>query len=374
MKVFLIGLGRAGCRVAHQFFASKEVNVDGALIDTDKADLSYLKYKYRILSGEGIIGGEGTGYDIGLGMEVMEADKYGIVDKITQLKGDVDCFFVVSALGGGTGGAVGPLIEELSKNVIEPIYYVGLLPSREDLPLATTNASKGLREAVKHCNAFFPIDLDRLKTTTRLKGNYEAVDKNIFRYLHPLFHIGDFRGKGDIGENTVDFSDLNKTLKGLTVIGLYRQNLSDELNSNKPDAVISLTQKAVEATTLSISLEDVQKALVAVLGDRKHIDFLGSIPARLWVEKNIGSKEVRGGDMPLNREGAVEVLVLLSDIKKSSEIASLYQKSSAPSVKAGTSKEILDVAEKIDNLKNKLAEVENGLDNEYKRLKDLAEE
>ncbi|MFQ5800360.1 MAG: hypothetical protein ACE5HH_01405 [Candidatus Hydrothermarchaeales archaeon] len=369
MRVFLIGLGRAGCRIAHLFFSSKKENISGVLIDTDTADLSYLKHRYRILAGEGILSGEGTQKDVNLGMEVLQAERYSIIEKITRVREDVDCFFVVSALGGGTGGATGILLEELKKNFIEPVYYIGLLPSQEDLPSIAINASKGLKEVVRHCDAFFPIDMDRLKGAARIKGNYRAVNHKVFRYFQPIFQIGEFKGRGDIGENAVDFSDFTKTLRGLSVAGLKEQNLKKEPNTDKPEAVISLTQRAIKATTLPVGLMDVKKALVVVLGDRRYIDFLGSIPARLWVEKNIGGKEVRGGDMPLSRKGEVEVLVILSDIKRSDEIAGLYQKAEVLASSQVTVEDLSAIVERLGAMKSRLSEMENELDETYQKLK-----
>jgi cell division GTPase FtsZ len=369
MKVFLIGLGGAGCRIAHQFFRSNKDHIYGVLIDTDLADLSYLKHRYRVPVGEGILGGEGTKKEIDLGFEVLQAERYRLIEKIIGVKHDVDCFFVVSALGGGTGGAAGILIEELKKNFIEPVYYVGLLPSTEDLPTITINAVKGLRDAVRHCDAFFPIDMDRMSKSTRLKGNFHSLNNQIFRYFYRIFQIGEFSGRGDIGENAVDFSDFVKSVKGLSIVGLNAQNLRDEPNADKPEAIISLTKKATLDTTLSVVLKDVQKALVVVLGDRNYIDFLGSIPARLWVEKNIGGGEVRGGDMPLSKKGGVEVLVIFSDIKRSREMAALYEKVEVLGKGQVMVEGLSEIMEKVGRAREKLSELEKELDEIYRKLK-----
>jgi cell division GTPase FtsZ len=368
LKVFLIGIGGAGCRIAHQFFKAQKDNIHGVLIDTDMADLSYLKYRYRIPAGEGILGGEGTLKEVGLGMEVFHADKFRITEIVSRLKEDVDCFFVVSALGGGTGGACGVLLEELKQNFIEPVYYIGLLPSEEDLSIITVNAAKGLKEIVRHCNAFFLVDMDRMSRSTRLKGNFKSLNMQLFRYFEALFQVGEFKGRGDIGENTVDFSDFSKTMKGLSVAGFDVQNLEEEPNADKPEAVISLTKRAVESSTLPVTIEDAQKALVVVLGDRKYIDFMGSIPARLWVEKNIGGKEVRGGDLPLNKSGQAEVLVILSDIKKSDEIAKLYQKGEVLGKSHVAEENLSEITDSIANIKTELSALEKEMGEVHRKL------
>jgi cell division GTPase FtsZ len=371
LKVFLVGLGRAGCRIVHQFFTSDNTNVYGVLIDTDIADLSYLKYRYRIPAGEGLLGGEGTQMDLDLGREVLQAEKYSIIEKITGVKEDVDCFFVFSSLGGGTGGACSILLEELKKNFIEPVYYVGLLPSKEDLPTITLNAAKGLKEILTNCDAFFPVDMDKIKYSTKLKGNFQSLNRQIFRYFEALFQIGEFKGRGDIGENTVDFSDFEKTLKGLSALGLEGHDLEGEPKGDKPEAVIALTQRAKKELTIKVDNSDVKKALVVVLGDRKHIDFLGSIPARLWVEKNIGGKEVRGGDIPLNKKGRVEVLVVFSDIKRSKDISELYEKVDVLGKSQVAIENLSEVVEHIGSMKAKLSGLEKEMEETYQKLKNI---
>ncbi|HDH28005.1 MAG TPA: hypothetical protein ENH13_02615 [Euryarchaeota archaeon] len=373
LKVFLIGLGRAGCRITHQFFEAGLHNVEGVLVDTDLADLGHLKYRYRIPAGEALIDGEGTQRDLSLGMEVIQADRYGIIEKMTRVKGDADCIFLISALGGGTGGAAGILLEEMKKNFIEPLYYVGVLPCEEDLSVVTINAARALKETIRHCDAFFPIDMDHLKQSTRIKGNYRGINRLIYTYFERVFQIGEFSGRGDIGENAVDFSDFAKTLKGLSVVGLKGQDLLLNPEIDKPEAVIDLTKAASKMTTLQVELGDVQSALVTVLGDRDHIDFLGSIPARLWVEKNIGGREVRGGDMPLGRRGNVEVLLIFSGVKRSEEMAGLYKKVELLGKAQQMDETVSEVIDRIGGMRHTLNELEREMDETYQKLKGKVE-
>jgi len=369
LRVFLIGLGGAGCRIAHEFFKSGKNNISGVLIDTDLADLGFLKHKYRISAAEGVLGGESAMKDLEIGVEALQADRYHIIEKITDVKGEVDCFFLISALGGGTGGAAGVILEELKKSFIEPIYYVGLLPSTEDLPTVTVNAVKGLRESIRHCDAFFPVNMDTLKTTTRLKGNLSSLNRQIFRYFNRIFQIGEVKGKGDVGENAVDFQDFVQSLKGLSVVGLKVRNFKEDPNMDKPEAVLALTQQAVKKTTLSVDPAHVNRALVVVLGDKGEMDFLGSIPARLWTERYIHGKAVRGGDIPLSKSGDVEVLVIFSEVKKSEEIAALYQKVSVLGKSTALVGNISEIMENIVSIKGKISELEGDVDATYNKLK-----
>jgi hypothetical protein len=113
----------------------------------------------------------------------------------------------------------------------------------------------------------------------------------------------------------------------------------------------------------------VQRALVVVLGDRDYIDFLGSIPARLWVEKGIGGKEVRGGDMPLSRKAGVEVLVVFSGIKRSEEMATLYKKVEVLGKGQLMDESISEVIDRLGAMRMKLSDLEKEMGDTYQKLK-----
>ena len=98
MRPFIVGVGRAGTRIANLFLLK---GYRGILLDTERSDLVYFPYKYKSLLGEKFVDGNGTGKDLELGRKIMEAETYNIVDRMDQIKdGDMDSIFVFSGMGG----------------------------------------------------------------------------------------------------------------------------------------------------------------------------------------------------------------------------------------------------------------------------------
>jgi cell division GTPase FtsZ len=381
LKTFIIGVGRAGCRIGSLFFRNNNLKraFNGVLIDTEKSDLEYFRYPYIMLLGERYVNGNGTGKNMQIGKEIFEAEKYRIVERIDRIKGDINCFLVISAMGGGTGGAVGTLMEEMKKSYVEPVYYVGILPSEEEHEKIMSNYSENFKHILKHCDAIFPVDNDLLKEGRGLRGAYNEINERVFNYLKGLFEVGKYKSREEIGEEVVDFSEIFNTLTGVSSIGVGGYELKEERFGlfgkreeaiDKPELIISLTKKAVRNVLLPFEIKDPQKALVIVSGPKRYLDFLGSIPARLWVEKTIGG-EVRGGDFPSKEKKNLEVLVALSGIKKSDRIRHLYQLGKIYKNRESYSEKISQVFDRLKNLNLKLGEVDTEFKAAYEALKEV---
>ncbi len=382
MRPFVIGVGRGGCRVANLFLASDKPTA-GILLDTEDSDLKYFDYRYKLLIGEKLTAGNGTGGDLALGREIMESDKYRIVDSIDYVKKDLDCILVVSALGGGTGGAVDVLAEELRKSFSEPIYCIGILPSERDPARALANFSDCFKSVVGRFHAIFPVDNDLLREGRRLRTWYNHMNEKIYWHFSELFQIGNYKTKEDLGGHVVSAGDLTNTLSGVSSLGIGsygieggRSGISTKRveNISKPEMVVSLTEKAVKGTLLPFDISDTKKALVVVSGPKKYLDFMGSIPARLWVEKNIGGVEVRGGDIPASDKNDVEVMVVLSGIKRSNRIKFLYQMGMMMKNRGAYSEKLSRIFEKLKTLDAKIYDVEDDFKVIYEDMKSMVRE
>jgi len=327
MKPLIIGVGRAGCRIASLFLRKgvSRLNYEGVLLDTDKAHLKYYEHRHRLLIGEAIVDGNGTGRDLKLGRRIMAEEALRIIEHIDSVKDTMDCLLVISSLGGGTGGAVDVLIQEMKKNYMEPVYHVGILPSEEDVSRAFTNFSRSFKPVVAESDAVITVDNDTLKDGLRLRGQFNHINETVFWHLNNIFEVGEYIAPEELGSNVLTASDVINTLNGISTIGVGKRKIeAEDEKIDKPEMVVALTEKAVKNTLAPVDFRSSKRALVVVSGPRKYLDFLGSIPSRLWVEKNIAGVEVRGGDLPGNKD-SLEVTVLLSGIRKSERLKYLYK-------------------------------------------------
>ncbi|MBU2559756.1 hypothetical protein KKA03_02580 [archaeon] len=380
MRPFIVGVGRAGTRIANLFLLK---GYKGILLDSERSDLVYFPYKYKILLGEKFVDGNGTGKDLDLGRKIMDAEKYNIVDRMDQVKDtDMDSIFVFSGMGGGTGGAVDILIEELRKSYTEPVYYTGIMPSVEDYDNVLINFSENFKRLGASAHAIFPIDTDLLRGDRRLRGMYNLINKQIFSYFFNLFQIGDYRSREELGKNVLGTTDVINTLAGVSTIGVGSYGLDEDEfrlskhqeNVDKPELVVSLTKKAVEETLLHFDIKGANRAMAVVYGPKRYLDFLGSIPARLWVEKNIGGVEVRGGDIPSPGKKNFEVMVLLSGIKKSERLRYLYQLGKIQKDKGAYSEKISQVFDRLKMLNSKIDAAGDDSKSIYDDLKGIMDE
>lgn len=339
MQPFIVGLGRAGCKIAHSLIEEKERA--GLLIDTSAPDLSYLRYDYRLLIGKSLVNGEGCELDIELGREALSTERYFISEKITELKEDEDCFFLVSSFCGGTGGNADIVLEELKKNFTDSVYYIGILPSKQDNTACLPNFYSSYERITKNCDAYFPVDIDAIKGALRLRGNYNVINSEIKNFFSTLFDA--------------KFAETKATLSSLSSLSFAR-GAGDEKSKDTTSQMLALAQKALEKQTLKVDPRQAEKAMV--IASSKERNFTGSIPARLWVEKNLGIKEVRGDDIVSEKDGT-SALILFSGLKSSERLNEIYRNAELIKKEKKDTKNLgalISAIEKAKKLEEKLAE------------------
>ncbi len=381
MKPFIVGVGRAGCRIGDLFLkeSTGRVSMTGLLVDSEASELAFYPHRERFLLGKNILDGNGTGKDVKIGREAMEADRYAIVEHMDRIKSSMDAIFVVAGLGGGTGGAVDILIEELRKSYVEPVYCIGILPSVEDPERITMNFADQFKAIVSNSHAVFPIDNDGLKRVN-LHGSFNTINREILRHFQNLFEVGEYRSREELGENVIGSSDIINTLNGVSSIGIGSMDVSGggglfgrrQEGVDKPGVVVSLTEEATEKMLFDFHVEAAQKALAVVSGPRKYLDFLGSIPARLWLEKRIEGCEVRGGDMPSPRKRQMEVTLVLSGIRKSERIRHLYHLGKMLRKRGGYSEDLTRIFERMRVLNVSIQQLEKDFKEIFEDVKGLA--
>ncbi|NOZ59544.1 MAG: hypothetical protein GXO66_08245 [Euryarchaeota archaeon] len=381
MRPFIVGVGRAGCKIASVFLreAQGRVPYTGVLLDTDSLTLGALPHRHKLLLGERFLDGNGANFDLELGRQILDEEKYNIVELIDRVKDGFDCLLVISAFGGGTGGGVDVLIEELKRSYMEPVYYLGVLPSEQDVERTLVNFSESFKPIVAKSDAVFPVDNEALSEGLRLQGQLNAINEKIFRYFNNLFEVGEYRVREELGSNVLGATDVINTLSGVSSIGLAWKELrgsglfgGGEEAIDKPELVVHLTRRASEATLVAFDLAAAKRALVVVSGPRRYLDFLGSIPARLWIEKQL-SGEVRGGDLPASEKRSLEVTVLYSGIRRSDRIRYLYQLGRLLARRGEVGERFSRVFEKFKLLRRRIADFEALSDEIYEDMREIAQ-
>lgn len=270
MKALLIGCGQGGSRLAEAIMKiqcatfgtdtagrSVKKQFDAMLINTNTADFRDIDArcipdKNRLVIGGGFIqtSGRGAGGDPRLGAQAARHDIYKIEAGIEEVLRDVnlnpemtaiDAIILVSALGGGSGSGMGPVIAHTIKERFGSHYpIIGLvsLPGKEEGWLNSYNASLSINTWLKENNfdGIITVALGgkSLKPTDTSLEYFARFNKSIAKALYILF------GGGTLGQGTktVDVQDILATIReggGICTLGHMCCHISDGSVDEKSD-------------------------------------------------------------------------------------------------------------------------------------------
>jgi cell division protein FtsZ len=112
-KIKVIGVGGSGSNTISRMANFQMQEVELLAINTDAQALHFSKAQKKILIGQNLTKGLGTGMDANLGRKSAEESKQEILE---NLKGS-DMVFITCGLGGGTGSGASPVVAEISKSL-----------------------------------------------------------------------------------------------------------------------------------------------------------------------------------------------------------------------------------------------------------------
>jgi cell division GTPase FtsZ len=347
MRIFVIGFGQAGGRVADTFVdyarrTGQNFVVRALAINTARSDLLGMKYipmEDRLLIGEALTKGHGIGADNELGATVATDEVYTIQSAIDK-RGthQVDAFLIIAGLGGGTGSGGAPVLaRRLKKLYEEPVYGLGILPAKDEGSLYSLNAARSLMTFVNEVDNLFLFDNDAWKRGGEsIKEAFIDINDEIVRRFGILFGAGE---SNEVGQLVVDAAEVINTLKGggistigyaseeLESKGLFKKFFSKKGTIDDLETVTritSLVRRAVAGRlTIPCDVTTASKALIIAAGPPDELSRKGIEKSKVRVEEMIRGKEVRGGDFPLPKGQHVSAIVLfagVSDIPRIKEL------------------------------------------------------
>ncbi len=349
MRIFVIGYGQAGGRVAESFveYAKKtgqDFVVRALAVNTARSDLMGLKIipmEDRLLVGESLTKGHGIGADNELGAKVATDEIYTIQSAIDK-RGthQIDAFLIIAGLGGGTGSGGAPVLaRRLKKLYEEPVYGLGILPSEDEGSLYSLNAARSLMTFVNEVDNFFLFDNDAWKKGGEsIKEAFEDINEEIVRRFGILFGAGE---ANEVGQMVVDAAEVINTLKGggistigyaaeeIESVGFLKKFFGKKGIVEKLDSVTRITalvRRAVAGRlTIPCDVTTAEKALIIAAGPPKELSRKGIEKSKVRIEEMIRGTEVRGGDYPLVKGDHVATVVLFSGVSDVPRIKELQE-------------------------------------------------
>jgi cell division GTPase FtsZ len=315
MKSVLIGVGQAGGKVVDALSDFDARNGFGAVVgslavNSARSDLQSLPLE-TVLIGGAEVNGHGVGGDNELGTKVMRDDVQevlGAIDGRTTAR--AEAMFVVAGLGGGTGSGGAPyLVKELQRVYDIPVYGLGILPGRDEGALYQVNAGRSLKTLTREADATLLVDNDAWRSAGEsLESGYEAINERIARRVGLLLAAGE--AVDGVGESVVDSSEVINTLRGgVATLGYASAEAAPDAGGNA-NVVTSTARRAVRSGLGLPDTTSAERGLLVVAGRPEAVSRKGVERARSWLETELDTMAVRGGDFPLDGDRLASLVLL----------------------------------------------------------------
>ncbi|WP_224448610.1 tubulin/FtsZ family protein [Haloprofundus salilacus] len=356
MKLVVVGIGRAGGRIAESLTAynarqSSTFVVGSFAFDTTQADLDALTRipeAHRVLYGQLEVGGQGVDGDRELGKTLAVENRRELLRSLDDVPtSQADAILVAAGLGGGTGSAATRVLaEELRRTHDLPIYGVGALPSADEPATAARNAADSLRALRSALDNLLLFDNEAWTVSGEfLEDACDRANAELARRLGVLFGAGEVDADDTVAASVVDASEIINTLRGGDVSTIGYSSTAVEtadtssgfvsrlLGNSEPEPVEATAairvletgfRKAVRRKlTAPCSLDGTERVLVVVSGPPEWLNRRGIERGRQYVESETGCLELRGGDYPRPDSDRVEIDVLFSGVSDVPQIEAL---------------------------------------------------
>ncbi|WP_418282565.1 cell division protein FtsZ [Halorubrum sp. DTA98] len=370
MRLHVIGLGGAGCRIVDGLAAEHDGDrlLQGlSAFDTDMDALGSLRHldddrRYRFGDAAG---GDGLGGDLHAGRRLGTAH----ADELTREMDDerpsiAEAFLLVVGLGGAAGAGAAPaLAEELDRLYDAPTYALGVLPARGETdprttdqgrdespprrPLADKNAARTLDALSARVDAVFPFDNDSwVRADETIADAAPRVNAAIVERIVALFGAGEAGDDVSTPQQVLDASDVARAVGSdgeIAAIGYATQGIEPPesgsrfgfglFGSSKPaevdtsaavSAVETVIRKAARGKgSIEVPEGRADRTLLVVGGPPAWLNRTAIADGRRWLAQETGSDAILSGDAPNEDRDDVFAVVLRSGIDDTERLSEI---------------------------------------------------
>ena len=231
-KILVLGIGTSGCNAVNYMIDNGLTNVEFWAVNTDSQLLELSKSPRKLQIGVKTTEGLGACGNPEIGYKAASESK----ENIDNMLNGADMVFLVSGMGGGTGGGATPYIAKIAKE--KGILTVGIVtkPFKFEGRKRTERAFKPIEELKLNTDILIVIEnektIETIEKTTSLKNAFLFVDeilKNIVESIVNLIFVN--------GIINVDFDDLKNILKNSGIASVLTAKANGE---NKIQEVCNL--------------------------------------------------------------------------------------------------------------------------------------
>ena len=347
MKVFWIGYGQAGGKIANALMGMSSKIYDAVAINTEEADLADLgNIREKTLIGMHRHRGRGVGADIEVGAMIAEKSLSQMMDRIDlrSNKFDPEAFWVIAGMAGGSGaGGSHILAAELREVYHKPVYVLGVLPSATAMPsdkeaLCLSNALRCFELWKENFDNILLVDNQQyeqgMDNRESLEGMYQRINENLAKRLTLLLSAGEVR---PAPQEVFSSSEVIATLGAggaVSTIGYHAERIKSNLQFWKggiePDTneLATIIAKSLEKSSLTFpcDVSGARAAALVTVGKPEHLYTQAIIKGRAELEQMTKVSEVRYGDYPDRGSKGFAAVNIISGIDDSARLDQMRQR------------------------------------------------
>jgi cell division protein FtsZ len=298
----VLGVGGAGNNTVSRLMESGISGPECVAINTDMQHLNVTHAKQKILIGEKITRGLGSGGDPKVGKASIEES----TERIENLFSGVDIAFVTAGMGGGTGTGAAPIAARIARKKGAIVVGVVTMPFKIEKGRIAF-AIEGLKEMRRECDTVVVIDNNKLMRLVPQLPINEA------------FRVGDqvlanmIKGISETISSpsliNLDFADFRTIIKkgGVAVAGVGK--------SDAPNRAEEAVQNALKMPLLDVDYAGAKGALIHVLGDSQltieEASRVGEIITQMMGEDSL---VIWGAGIDPTQTGTLKVTVVMTGV------------------------------------------------------------
>jgi cell division protein FtsZ len=278
MKIKIIGVGGAGNNTINRIYNNYDIeNVELIAINTDLQDLKKINADKKIIIGEKLTGGLGTGFYPEIGRLAIHEDE----DKIREVLQDTDLLYVVSGLGGGTGTGATPEILKIAKELEVVTIAIPIMPFSFEGQLRNKIASNGLKEIKEIADTYMIVAnnilLDSVDEDLPTEDAFLLVDNLLCENM-----VGLTKLLMEPGLINIDFADFQRIIRNRNALvylgygfGSGESSLEEAVNqaTNTPfienklsDVSFAIVHLTINNSTSLRVISEIQRRLIDSVG------------------------------------------------------------------------------------------------------------
>ena len=295
-RIVVIGVGGAGNNAVNRMIDDNISSVEFFVANTDRQALSRSKATNRLVLGEEITNGLGSGGEPEVGHAAAEAS----ADQIREIVRGADLVFIAAGMGGGTGTGAAPVVAQIAKEEGALTVAIVTRPFTFEGKKRIANSVEGLNNLKEAVDAIIIVSNDKLLMVSGTQPISEAFAESDRVLAQSVKTVTDLILCPAF--INLDFADVKNTLKdsGISLIGFGM--------GSGPNRAQEAAQNAISSPLLEASINGARRAICAVTCGREVSLYEAQETVNRIIEAAGQSVDIKFG-VSINQELTDQILV-----------------------------------------------------------------